>query len=305
MLPSSTNGWITTTPSRPPQASVLGVVFDDPRRRQWHVYIATVMQADGTGSAPNGAKIGQLVKGTNTGANTWQIAYAHNLSKRTYVYTGYPKINNDHTRPMPATSEPCRTGPIRAASAWACCTISKRKKCASGSRRKGTTRRSLRAPVFSPWPTCASTAISFASGENPCPPESTLVTFFVAILLAAPFVRAQDANVTLYGRVNVDMEIVNGKQTGSGCPDNCPNPNVFRVIVQFIAIWNPRCRIPREWRLRDLPDREWPFVDRRPRRPGQPRNVPRAVRASGYVQDGLFSSGRTTTYFRSSAMSQR
>jgi len=60
------------------------------------VYIAYGDASDGTGSAPNGARIGQLVKGTGTGANTWQIAYAHNLSKRTYVYTGYAKVNNDN-----------------------------------------------------------------------------------------------------------------------------------------------------------------------------------------------------------------
>jgi len=59
--------------------------------------------------------------------------------------------------------------------------------------------------------------------------KSTLVTVFVAILLAAPLVRAQPASVTLYGRLNVDMEVVNGKQTGSGCPETCPNPGVFRV----------------------------------------------------------------------------
>jgi predicted porin len=60
------------------------------------VYISYGDAADGKGSAPTGAKIGQLVKGTGTGANTWQISYAHNLSKRTYVYTGYGKINNDN-----------------------------------------------------------------------------------------------------------------------------------------------------------------------------------------------------------------
>jgi predicted porin len=60
------------------------------------VYIAYGDAADGKGSAPTGARIGQIVKGGSTGANYWQIAYAHNLSKRTYVYTGYAKINNDN-----------------------------------------------------------------------------------------------------------------------------------------------------------------------------------------------------------------
>lgn len=59
--------------------------------------------------------------------------------------------------------------------------------------------------------------------------KSTLVTVFVAILLAAPLVRAQEAGVTLYGRLNVNMEVVNGKQTGLGCPEACPNPAKFRV----------------------------------------------------------------------------
>jgi predicted porin len=61
------------------------------------------------------------------------------------------------------------------------------------------------------------------------PSRTKLVAPFFAVLLAAPFARAQDANVTLYGRVNLDMEVVNGKQAGSGCPDKCPNPDVFRV----------------------------------------------------------------------------
>lgn len=59
------------------------------------VYLSWGQAADGKGSAPTGARIGQIVKGSSTGANNWQIAYAHNLSKRTYVYTGYAKINND------------------------------------------------------------------------------------------------------------------------------------------------------------------------------------------------------------------
>src|SRR5207249_1646750 len=41
--------------------------------------------------------------------------------------------------------------------------------------------------------------------------------------------RAQVANVTLYGRLNLSMEMVNGKQSGQGCPDQCPNPNVYRM----------------------------------------------------------------------------
>ena len=56
---------------------------------------------------------------------------------------------------------------------------------------------------------------------------------FVAVVIAVHVVaapaRAQTANVTLYGRLNLDMEVVNGKQGGAACPDNCPNPNQYRV----------------------------------------------------------------------------
>ena len=51
-----------------------------------------------------------------------------------------------------------------------------------------------------------------------------LVAVAVAGLLAAPLAaQAQNANVTLYGRLNLDFEIVNGRQ-----PDGT-NPNVTRL----------------------------------------------------------------------------
>jgi predicted porin len=50
-----------------------------------------------------------------------------------------------------------------------------------------------------------------------------LVALAVAGLLAAPLAQAQTANVTLYGRLNIDAEVVNGKQA------NGQNPNVYRV----------------------------------------------------------------------------
>jgi predicted porin len=50
-----------------------------------------------------------------------------------------------------------------------------------------------------------------------------LVAVAIAGLLAAPLAQAQTANVTLYGRVNLDAEFVNGKQT------NGSNPNVYRL----------------------------------------------------------------------------
>ena len=55
------------------------------------------------------------------------------------------------------------------------------------------------------------------------------VVVAVAGLLSAPSARAQEGSISLYGRINVDIEVVNGKQSGTGCPDHCPNPNVFRV----------------------------------------------------------------------------
>jgi predicted porin len=59
--------------------------------------------------------------------------------------------------------------------------------------------------------------------------RAQLVTAVAAGLLAAPLAHAQTANLTLYGRLNLDMEVVNGKQAGPGCPANCPDPNQFRV----------------------------------------------------------------------------
>ena len=59
--------------------------------------------------------------------------------------------------------------------------------------------------------------------------RAKLVAVVVAILLAPPLARAQSANVTLYGRLNLDMEVVNGKLSGPDCPGDCPNPNLFRV----------------------------------------------------------------------------
>jgi len=56
-----------------------------------------------------------------------------------------------------------------------------------------------------------------------------LVAVVIVGLLNAPTARAQEASVTLYGRLNVSMEMVNGKQSGPGCPDQCPNPNVYRM----------------------------------------------------------------------------
>jgi predicted porin len=69
-----------------------------------------------------------------------------------------------------------------------------------------------------------------------------LVAVAIAGVLAAPLAQAQTANVTLYGRLNLDMEFVNGKQLAPGAQvgtcsttayttSTCrtQNPNQFRI----------------------------------------------------------------------------
>jgi hypothetical protein len=66
--------------------------------------------SDGTGSAVNTpaplvttnaivtssvSRVAGLAKGDNTGATQWEVSYSYDLSKRTRIYTGYVKINND------------------------------------------------------------------------------------------------------------------------------------------------------------------------------------------------------------------
>src|SRR5690349_9319417 len=50
---------------------------------------------DGKGSAPNGSRVGGLTKGDDTSSQQWEISYTYPLSKRTQVYAGYVKLNND------------------------------------------------------------------------------------------------------------------------------------------------------------------------------------------------------------------
>jgi predicted porin len=62
-----------------------------------------------------------------------------------------------------------------------------------------------------------------------------LVAVAVAGMLAAPLAaQAQTANVTLYGRLNLDMEVINAKQDGSANPPGSQNgyqkSNTFRVV---------------------------------------------------------------------------
>ena len=53
--------------------------------------------------------------------------------------------------------------------------------------------------------------------------------FVGALALSVAPSHAQTASVTLYGRLNLDVEVVNGSQGGLDCPDNCPNPSQYRV----------------------------------------------------------------------------
>ena len=64
-----------------------------------------------------------------------------------------------------------------------------------------------------------------------------LVAVAVAGMLAAPLAaQAQTANVTLYGRLNLDMEVINVKQDttqnpgNTGTDGNAPKQNIFRVM---------------------------------------------------------------------------
>jgi predicted porin len=49
---------------------------------------------EGTGSAPDGARVAGLVKGPDTKAQQWEVSYTYPLSKRSLLYTGYVKIVN-------------------------------------------------------------------------------------------------------------------------------------------------------------------------------------------------------------------
>jgi len=50
---------------------------------------------DGTGTSVDGTRVGGLTKGSQTGSNQWEVSYTYPLSKRTQVYAGYVKLQND------------------------------------------------------------------------------------------------------------------------------------------------------------------------------------------------------------------
>jgi predicted porin len=50
---------------------------------------------DGKGSAADGTRVGGLAKGSDTSSNQWELSYTYPFSKRTSVYAGYVKLDND------------------------------------------------------------------------------------------------------------------------------------------------------------------------------------------------------------------
>ena len=54
------------------------------------------MANDGSGSAANGTRVGQIIKGDSTGAAFWEISYTYALSKRTLAYAGFVQTRNDN-----------------------------------------------------------------------------------------------------------------------------------------------------------------------------------------------------------------
>ena len=58
------------------------------------VYFAWNLARHGAGSAPDGSRVGGLTKGENTQSTQWELSYTYPLSKRTQVYAGYVKLQN-------------------------------------------------------------------------------------------------------------------------------------------------------------------------------------------------------------------
>jgi predicted porin len=50
---------------------------------------------DGKGGAEEGTRVGQLARGSDTGSKQWEISYTYPFSKRTSVYAGYVKLDNE------------------------------------------------------------------------------------------------------------------------------------------------------------------------------------------------------------------
>ncbi len=98
-----------------------------------------------------------------------------------------------------------------------------------------------------------------------------LVAVAIAGLLAAPLAQAQTANVTLYGRVNLDMEFVNGRHGQQHQPERLSRH------VELVAFRPSRHGVARWWSQCDLPDGE--RLDQRPTH-GSAATSPAAIRSS-------------------------
>jgi predicted porin len=59
----------------------------------WYFFWAHA--GDGKGSAADGTRVGGLTKGSDTSSDQWEISYTYPLSKRTQVYAGYVKLQNE------------------------------------------------------------------------------------------------------------------------------------------------------------------------------------------------------------------
>jgi len=59
------------------------------------LYAAYIMAQDGNGTAVEGTRVGGLTRGSQTSSQQWEISYTYPLSKRTQVYAGYVKLQND------------------------------------------------------------------------------------------------------------------------------------------------------------------------------------------------------------------
>jgi predicted porin len=59
----------------------------------WYAFYGQAL--DGKGGASDGTRVAGLAKGNDTGAKHYEISYTYPFSKRTQVYAGYVRIDND------------------------------------------------------------------------------------------------------------------------------------------------------------------------------------------------------------------
>jgi len=58
-------------------------------------YISWQRANDGKGSSADGSRVGGLAKGSDTSSDNYEISYTYPFSKRTQVYAGYTRVQND------------------------------------------------------------------------------------------------------------------------------------------------------------------------------------------------------------------